>query len=898
MSLRLRWGVVILACIASVLVYFPVLDGKWVFDDVRLVATNDWLWRSYDGVAEELGQWWTVVSEPDERTDQVRVGFRPLRFFSYRLDALISMELGLERDDATAVFHLHNILLHGLCAALLYLLAFRIFRRGGHITSFAVAMAFLVHPVQTEAVAWISGRRDVLFTAAYLGALLLALGGGFRPGWGRVLLVTLLGAVSMAAKEMAATLPVVLLAVAWLDPKGPSDRNQWRSWGRVWIPVTLVILAMSIRILSIQDPGAGVSYWGGSPMMTLLTAGRALVSYLGLFLWPIGLCVDYSHAAFTASTGWLQPWTTLACWLVVGTGLFYSWRRVRQHEALAAIVVPLFIVLLSPVLQIFPHPERFAERFMYLPMVALLIPWAAMLCSIERRIPGARVSVIVVLGILMTLMTRDRLSDWEGPYPLWSSAVVEQPRCARAWFGLGEAARNRGWKTQAVDNLGQTVEILTDGPRDRLQQGMYLQSLQIRAGLLAEIGGQGNLILADQHLTHLLTLDDTDGTAVALQQTPLYESLKVKERLGDYEGARTRAQQLVLLDDVQDAVRLDATLYLAATSESDERDQYFEDARELANRISERAISRVEYQAGMVALEEKEFVQALARFDEALLHLDEAGRTSSARYRKAEAWLGLGKTTDARQVLNQLLESDPGHLPSHLSLGELLLGTDEIDAALEHFRLVLKAVPDNPQALQGIQQAAIRKKLKEGTAPAQVDTTRITALTMLADRMLGKGQPEKAREALVEAQKHAEGPAEKQRRIDLILRVARLDAEQGHWSLALVGYRDLLDRVEVGGREVFVLEAAEVFRRVEGPETALRMLRDQQELGVKESRLFRQMGAMAHQAGHFSEAARWYRKHLLENKDDDPQLRSRIEDALRKVEKSDRLEQEAEEESP
>ena len=76
------------------------------------------------------------------------------------------------------------------------------------------------------------------------------------------------------------------------------------------------------------------------------------------------------------------------------------------------------------------------------------------------------------------------------------------------------------------------------------------------------------------------------------------------------------------------------------------------------------------------------------------------------------------------------------------------------------------------------------------------------------------------------------------------------------------------------------------------------MLLDQQQVGVKEPRLFRQIGAMAHQAGHLSEAARWYRKHLLENEDEDPLLRSRIEEALRAVEKSDRQDQQSEEGSP
>ena len=93
----------------------------------------------------------------------------------------------------------------------------------------------------------------------------------------------------------------------------------------------------------------------------------------------------------------------------------------------------------------------------------------------------------------------------------------------------------------------------------------------------------------------------------------------------------------------------------------------------------------------------------------------------------------------------------------------------------------------------------------------------------------------------------------------------------------------MLNRVAVEQRGEFILEVADVVRRVDGSGTALELLRKQLELGVQEDRIYRQMGAMAHQAGLFAEAAKWYRKHLDEIKDDDPLLRSRIEAALQQV---------------
>lgn len=887
MNWKMRVLITLGFLVAATLLYLPVLKGDWVFDDVRLVSTNDWLWRDYEGPVEEVRDWVALFSGSESSLGEVRIEFRPIRFISYRIDVLHARLWGIEQPDqsgATIPFHLTNILLHGIAATILFFLIKFILPGGGWRASCALALVFLAHPVQTEAVAWISGRRDVLFGVLYLAALLVSVGGGNQPGWARGLVVAALGALAMLTKEMAATLPVALIAVSYMSPADPGGSVNWKQRIPTWLPCAAVLVFLSWRVLSSQDPGAGTEYWGGSITTTLWTMGRAIVSYLGLFLWPVGLSVDHSHAAFTASEGPFSPMTTIASWLLVLVGLHLSWRALRNGSRRVALSLPLFIVLLSPVLQIFPHPERFAERFMYLPLTALLISLAGGLVSLEKRIPGSRSPVAVILLLLLALLTRARLDDWQGPYPLWSSAVAAQPECARAWFGLAEAARSRGWNSQAVGDLGKTISILSEVQRDRLQQGYYLQALQIRSGLLASIGGEGNLRVAEEQLQLLLQEKDTDGSAVSLQEAPWRELFKIRERLGNIDGARGAALSLLELPKLQDATRLEVLLYLAATSTGDDRRRYNESAREVANKLGGRANARVSYQEGMLALDEQRHEDALRLFDEALLGLDEAGRRSSARYRKAESLLKLGRAGAARSQLEELLQEEPDHLPAHLSLGELLLAGGDIELALEHFKVVLQVVPDNPQALQGVQQALVRQRIDSGAGlEAQIDPTRVTALTMLADRLMARGEPGKAREALVEAEKHAEGPAEKDRRLKLWLRLARHDASQGDWMLSKQGYERLLDRVPIEQRGEFILEFGEVVRRIDGSVVALEFLKQQHQLGVFENRIYRQMGAMAHQEGLFEEAAVWYRKHLEEIVDEDPQVRSRIETALQQV---------------
>ena len=186
--------------------------------------------------------------------------------------------------------------------------------------------------------------------------------------------------------------------------------------------------------------------------------------------------------------------------------------------------------------------------------------------------------------------------------------------------------------------------------------------------------------------------------------------------------------------------------------------------------------------------------------------------------------------------------------------------------------------------MQGLRQIAIRKRMEEGTGEAMPDPTRIATLTLLAERLIQQGEFEKAREALVTAEKEAEGPAEKDRRLDLILRIARLDARLNNWAMAGESYARLFDRTAVEDRGAFILEAVEVLRRTSGPSGAFEFLKLQEQEGVRHPRLRSQMGALADQSGNVKEAIRWYKLALKEDLDLSEVRREQLEDRLRILE--------------
>ncbi len=891
--------------VTGLALYSPVFDGEWVFDDERLVAGHDWLWRDWSGVSAELNSWGEILRDGPREGDEVRTGFRPIRFISYRIDVLVLKSAGIDQPnhpDAPIPFHIHNLLLHVLVAWSISGLIGRLFpwSRGGlHLV---VALVYLVHPVQTEAVAWISGRRDVLFSLFYLCALLGIAGQPLRnlrglKGWLRGFFLALLGAMAMATKEMAATLPLVMVMLAAI----PSEDDSGAEFGEgssssnalslrrallafpVWIPVSLVVWGMTLQLLLHHHPGEGTERWGGSAWATVWTSGRALVDYMLLIIAPWGLTVDYSHGAFPPSSGPFQPISSIFCMIALVVLSVITWRY--RGSAWSVLGWPLFFVLLSPVLQLIPHPERFAERFMYLPMLAPMLLLAGGLYRLEKSHPGWRQILVPILLVILALLTRSRLRDWEGPYPLWKSAVEAQPQCARAWFGLADAASEKGWNWEAVEGLRTTIEILGPMERDHLQQGLYLQALQIRAGLLATFLPQQALLDARSHWEELLEEVDTDGTAVSDQALPWFERMKVEVRLGDDEAALLCARRLLELESSLPEQRFESLMLLAALGSSEESLDSLEVARELAMEMGGNAPSRVFYQKGMLHLAAEEYELALKAFVESQNNLTADGRASSALYRQAECQLQLGRTQDAKSILENLLKVDPGHLAAHLSLGELLLATAERESARGHFEFVLSVSPDNPQAIQGMRQVMIRQRLEEGDSVALPDPTRIATLTLLAEKLQKEGQFEKAREALVEAEKEAEGPAERDRRLDLILRIARLDARMNEWDRAGIGYSRLFDRTEVADRGRFILEAVEVLRRTGGASIALEFLEQQQREGVSHPALRSQLGALADQVGDVEKALRWYREALENDAEISEQRRQQIDDRIKVLKK-------------
>lgn len=701
---------ILLIPLLVVLLYANAFHGEFVFDDIKLVRDNPHL-----GDVGQVCQAFNVFSDHWEK-ETVRINYRPVRFLSYALDYHITRWLWPgEATLRTTVFHVHNILLHGLNALLVFLLLRALLGERGGTGIFCgfLALVWAMHPLQTEAVTYVSGRRDVLFTMFYLLALLWY--ARRPPTTARMLAVAGFYLLAVLTKEMAVTLPAALILVD-LFMKRPWTRRIAAGHGLVW----LICLGFIAFKLGLKNPGGGAGYWGGSLLTAMLTESRAVFLYLRLFLLPLNQSIDWSYAAIVPSSGLFAPWTTFPALLVLAVLVGLAVYGILKKRWLAAMGFLFFLAALSPVMQLMPHPERFAERFMYLPLLGLLFCVIPVFQVLKPFKTG------LVLGILLLLFlsgrTFQRNEDWLSREKLWERAVVANPRCARAHFAMGVVLTDQRQWAGAATHFDSVFAILADKPKmDPLERGYLLQSRffrgqsqtrqaeTIQAHLPAYAEGDPKRLEKKQKIRALyqsaaedykalLTMEDVDGRPIAEdpRQAGVFFALGATYfALEAYPEARDTYRRLLNLDP-EGPFALQSRFWLGmvamATGKVTHGRSLIILAAQKADDLAEKSETpedRKKYHDASLAFRAQlaDILFKIGRFEESLALIDkvipQVPRKDQIplKYQKAQIFDRLGDRVKALFMLQQLLEEDPTLLPVKLTLVDLFIKEGRIDEA-------------------------------------------------------------------------------------------------------------------------------------------------------------------------------------------------------------------------
>ncbi len=360
----------------------------------------------------------------------------PLTYSLWGLVAKVSSFLPASNGQLLhpSLFHAVNLFLHGVAVVVIFQILRLMLKHDW--AAGAGALLFAVHPVQVEAVAWVTGMRDVLSGLFSLLALwqYLSYASGARVGCLRRKCYGLAGLFFLAAllsKPGAVTIPLVAAALGYFIMKRTA-RQLALELGP-WVVLALPV-AFAAKLFQPDAQYTFVpAFWE-----RFLIAGDALSFYLGKLVLPWTLAPDYGRTPqYVLAQAWVYG-SGLLSYLLFGLLLW----KYRKPWALAATAA--FVAVLLPVLGLTPFHfqdiSTVADRYLYVAMLgpALALGWG--LTQYQQLRWGWIVTgvLLVALGIKSAAQVR----YWQDSLTFNNYAVKVNPQSATAYINLGVAFRD------------------------------------------------------------------------------------------------------------------------------------------------------------------------------------------------------------------------------------------------------------------------------------------------------------------------------------------------------------------------------------------------------------------------------------------------------------------------
>ncbi|MBI3649881.1 MAG: tetratricopeptide repeat protein [Acidobacteria bacterium] len=507
--------------------YANALFGDFVFDDKNIILENPLL-RSIHNIPRMLVE-----------------SYRPLRNLSHIL------ELWLWGEHPFG-FHLTNLILHAI-NTLLVMLLIRRFTGDLRVATLA-AMIFAVYPLQPDAVTYISGRRDLLFSLFYLAAFYQYLKYRRRRSPLAFALFVIFMVFSMLSKEMAVSLPLLVFAWNFCEVWDAETVGWWRRLGKAlrdtfnrdrWLYLALALAALVFIWYATFIQGGskragvnGFDYWGGSFYTNLLTAIKVHGWYLKQLLWPTPI-IQYKGSFDIATTLW--NWRVIVSLLAIGAALIAAFRLLDRERLLAFAIFAYFIMLL-PVSQIIPHHELLADHYLYLPLMNYGLLVALLLQKLARRSAWQKAvyAVAVAMGLTFFVMTVFRNRAYKDEVTLWEVNYREVPNSIRAASSLAKVNSNIN-PNKAKALYRRCIEI------DPTYAPAYYSLAVLNKGL--EEARETEAIIQQG-----LTLQDPRFARLSAEEVRLFRSQLItalaltKANRGDWEHAEPLMQEALEID--------------------------------------------------------------------------------------------------------------------------------------------------------------------------------------------------------------------------------------------------------------------------------------------------------------------------------------------------------------
>ncbi len=498
--------IIVLFLSLTVICYANAVFHPFVHDDIFFIQTNPAI-RQWPGLKRILIPEFTPASQPA----LINPYYRPF------LDVLYRWQYQAFGLNAYA-YHAFNIGVHALNGILVFLL----FLPFNWLQAALMAAFFLIHPVQTEAVACVAGISNLLFV--FFGLLsLLTYRESLKQedphtGLGYYILGLMLFAAALLTKEQAI---VVCLLVPLMEYFLPSEKEGKSGQLLRW--TGYVVVALGYLWWRQTVTGFAIGSWQNQSdnlILRLLAIPRLLLTYVGLIVWPLDL---HYYRCVNLLESWLAGGVGLFAVLVILYFMIRRWSPIDRSQALFGL--GWFLIALLPALNLISLVNEYslvqaAEHFLYFPLVGFL--WFAMVMIRNLLRPGNPRNVTILGTVFCLILSFSSLgltirqnTIWRGEIPLFERTVRFEPEFGRARILLGKAYYFARRYPQAIEELQRALKIMEGyeaktrlSPARRVYQGF-------RKGIYFDLAhcyeALENLSVAQQMYEKAMVIDPQDA---------------------------------------------------------------------------------------------------------------------------------------------------------------------------------------------------------------------------------------------------------------------------------------------------------------------------------------------------------------------------------------------------
>lgn len=423
--------------------YSNIYSHEFLWDDEFLIQENQFI-RSWENLPKIFS---TCSGAGAGRLDNF---YRPMQLFFY---SIIYSLVGAK----SWLFLLGNVLLHILNGVFIFLLIKKIFKKD--FLAFLTSLLWIIHPIHTEVITYMSGTADPLSLFFILGSFLLYLNFKEKKQSYFIVFSLILFLLALLSKETIIIFPGLLLVYEIIFSKNRKDISNYSPLILFFI---LAIAYFVLRLTALNFTGSLNFYqetnlYTQNILIRIFTFLASLLMYYSFLFYPVNLHMERQFPVFTSLFSF-QVIISLIILIIVFVLAFKSYQKKKKYFCFGIL---WFFIAFIPMSGIIPVNSFLLEHWLYIPSIGFFLCFAGIIMYFWKKLSKSKIIIIILAILLITLITQTlkRNQDWQNPIVFYHNILQYHEGTARIHNNLGMAYADKNNIEKAEEHYLKAIKI-------------------------------------------------------------------------------------------------------------------------------------------------------------------------------------------------------------------------------------------------------------------------------------------------------------------------------------------------------------------------------------------------------------------------------------------------------